>query len=108
MDGDSKEGVFVLNNVRAGNECSKFFSLEARMQVPGSHGPSVSEVWSDPKKRRSAFRFFRFRQRTYPERISPMTFLRCIGNQVCSATLFRPSASKAIYELFDAKRVFDF
>ena len=97
----------VIPQTRIGGNCSRFFNTSARMATPGQCGPSVVEMWQDPVARGKALRILKFKSR-YKSAISSDALLSLLANQTCSVSFFRPSAAKAVYQVFNAKNVYDF
>jgi len=63
-------------------------------------------MWGDPAARQKALRILKFKSK-YKSSISSDALLSLLANQTCSVSFFRPSAAKAVYQVFNAKNVYD-
>lgn len=91
----------------AGNVCSHYFNTPYRMKTCGLKSKSVLGVWNDPPFRLRALQMLKTKAK-YPRKISSAAFLNILMNKGCSATNFKPSVAKAIYQLFGARKIYDF
>jgi len=88
---------FYINVDRTGLRASDRFHWTARMSCSSNSSPSPVESWFNPKHREVIERSSLFK--IHPQVALSMT--KYVPSQ------FRPSAAKAIYEMFGAKRIYD-
>lgn len=98
----------TIAQCRTGNLCSSFFNADHRARTRGHNQVSAWQAWNDPRLRRSALRFFKFKARHDPVALSSATLRGLVGNNVCRASNFSPASAKAVYDMLDAHKVYDF
>jgi hypothetical protein len=106
--GGLKGGVAPLIRISlAGNACAHYFNTPYRMKTRGLKSKSVAEIWIDKPFRHRALNMLRTKAR-YNRSINSAAFLNILMNKGCSATNFKPSVAKTIYQVFNAKKIYDF
>lgn len=89
---------YVVGKSNIGNKSSDCFHWQARMACDSLTSPSPIRSWYDRKIRKSVESSIYYKDN--PK--AALALRKYIASQ------FRPSAAKAIYELFGAKKIYDF
>jgi hypothetical protein len=90
---------------RVGNKASNYFHQESRYRCDSLNSPSPHRVWTTEKFRLNMLKNLW----TMPTTKVDTNRLRSALNLRCYvASQFRPSAAKAVYDLFNSKNVLDF
>lgn len=95
---------WVIDAPRVGNMASNFYHQESRWHCDYKGIPSPAKVWASDQHRLSmmnAFWTLKF------DRISSADIRTAIGIRKYIASQFKPACAKTIYDLFNAKRVYD-
>ena len=106
---DYDDKYFLTNNLikccNVGNKTSDFYQQENRWKCNSITAPSAYRSWSEEKFRLTllnALWSLKF------EEITSKTLRTAISMRKYIASQFRPSAAKAVYDLFEAKNILDF
>jgi len=106
---DYDEKYFFINNLikccNAGNKTSDFYQQENRWRCNSITAPSGHRSWTIEKFRLTmlnALWSLKF------EEVNSKTLRTAISMRKYIASQFRPSAAKAVYDLFEAKNILDF
>jgi hypothetical protein len=90
---------------KTGNLSSDYFHQEARWHCDSLNAPSPFRTWTTEKFRKNCLKNLWTMKTTKVD----MTRLRsCLALRNYIASQFRPSAAKAIYEMYNSRRVWDF
>jgi 16S rRNA G966 N2-methylase RsmD len=104
-DYNNYKPIAYIDSSTIGSEASDFFHQENRWKCDSINAPSPERSWNDRKFRDgllNALWTLKFKEITSKELRSAIALRKYIASQ------FRPSAAKALYQHFDAKRVLDF
>lgn len=94
-----------INMSVVGNKASDFFHQEERWKCDATGYPSAHKTWETEKFRLTLFKaLFSLKVKE----INPTVLRNIISLRKYIAAQFRPSAAKAVYDYFGAKRVLDF
>lgn len=88
---------YVISKSNVGNKSSNCFHWQARMACDSLNSPSPIRAWHDRKLKKNIENSIYYKD-SYK---SALTMRGYISSQ------FRPSAAKCIYELFDARKIYD-
>jgi hypothetical protein len=108
--GGSKGGVppsLLIGISLSGNACTHYFNTPYRMKTQGLKNKSVEQIWGDKVCRRRALNMLKTKAK-YNRSVNSAAFLNILMNYGCSATNFKPSVAKTIYQMFGAKKIYDF
>ena len=89
---------YIVGKSNIGNKSSDCFHWQARMSCDSLTSPSPIRSWYDRKIRKSVESSMYYKENPR----AALALRKYIASQ------FRPSAAKAIYELFGAKKIYDF
>jgi len=94
-----EEAIFnyVIKKNNIGNKSSNFFHWQARVSCDSNTAPSPIRAWYDEKLRKNIESSVYYKQ----SHSSALTMRGYVPSQ------FRPSAAKAVYQLFNAKKIYD-
>lgn len=96
---------FYIKKYTIGNKASDFFHQKNRWMVDGSQGPGPISTWNNKK-------FMKTLMGPYftlgLEEISKKTLRTCLTLRKYTASQFKPSVAKAIYDYFKAETILDF
>ena len=96
---------FYIKNCNIGNKASDYFHQDNRLKCNSINAPSPHRSWNNRKFRDGIFNAFwtlKFKE------INSNTIRQAIALRKYTASQFRPSAAKCIYNHFKAKNVLDF
>ena len=96
---------FYIKNCNVGNKASDYFHQDNRLKCNSINAPSPHRSWNNRKFRDGIFNAFwtlKFKE------INSNTIRQAIALRKYTASQFRPSAAKCIYNYFKAKNVLDF
>ena len=96
---------FYIKNCNVGNKSSDFFHQDNRLKCNSINAPSPHRSWNNRKFRDGIFNAFwtlKFKE------INSNTIRQAIALRKYTASQFRPSAAKCVYNHFKAKNVLDF
>ena len=103
------EKYFLINNLikccNVGNKTSDFYQQENRWKCNSITAPSAYRSWTQEKFRLTLFNALwslKF------EEITSKSLRTAISMRKYIASQFRPSAAKAVYDLFEGKNILDF
>jgi len=88
---------YVVGKSNIGNKSSNFYHWQSRVACDSLNSPSPIRSWYDYKLRRSIESSIYYKE----SHKSALTMRGYIASQ------FRPSAAKALYEVFNAKNIYD-
>lgn len=94
-----------INNSRKGLKASNYFHQETRWNCDSINSPSPFRTWHQERFRLTLFKALwtlKFKE------INEAKLRSAIGLRKYIAAQFNPSSAKAIYEMFDSKKVLDF
>lgn len=94
----------VLTSSSVGNKSSNFFHQESRWHCDSINAPSPYRTWTTEKFRLTllnALWSLKF------EKVTEKELRQCIALRKYIASQFRPSAAKALYDLFEAEKILD-
>jgi hypothetical protein len=94
-----------IDNAIIGNCSSSSLNLAYRCETRGKRKQSAVEIWNNSKLRRTALNALKHEDKTA---LNNRLLNNIMRNRGCSASQFKPSAAKCIYEYFGAKKVYDF
>ncbi len=98
-------GRRYIDSCNIGNKSSNFYHQDLRFKCDSINSPSPYRTWNNKKfffTMLSGLWSLRFKK------VDSDTLRQCIALRKYIASQFRPSAAKAVYEHFKAKRVLDF
>lgn len=95
----------LIKASKVGNKASDYFHQKQRYCCDSINGPSPYRSWNDNKLRAVLLKTL---LRLDIKEINPRTLRTCIALGRNVASQFKPSAAKAIYEMFNAKKILDF
>jgi hypothetical protein len=98
-------GNQYIDSCNTGNKSSNLFHQDLRYRCDSINSPSPYRNWNEKKF------FFTLCNALWSLRVSEVTsetLRHCIAMRKYIASQFRPSAAKAIYDHFKAKRILDF
>jgi len=98
-------GDKYIDFCKIGNKSSNFFHQELRFKCDSINSPSPYRTWTEKKF------FFTLCNALWSLKVKEVnseTLRHCIAMRKYIASQFRPSAAKAIYDHFKAKKVLDF
>ena len=98
-------GNQYIDSCNIGNKSSNFFHQDLRYKCDSINSPSPHRNWNEKKF------FFTLCNALWSlkmKEVTAETLRQCIHLRKYVASQFRPSAAKAIYDHFEAKRILDF
>ena len=100
-----RESPLLFKRYNGGNKASDFFHQENRWSISGSQGPGPKRTWENHKFMISLMgALYSLKM----DKVDANTLRVCLSLRKYTASQFKPSVAKAIYDYFKAETILDF